>query len=499
MRCYEKKQILDSVDVLFDAIDVLRNSSNSDEKKEVLTLAQQMAISIGERIESRGINIKNTITLLEEFCELVYNFANSYQEEQKYIKSYENQVLKIKACIKDEIITEKFKMVFLPYKVSMWTSMESIWKAAVKDEDCEVTVVPIPYNNIGDENNITLSYEGNDYPKNVKVVDYKDYNLEKEHPEVIIIHNPYDGCNNLTRVPERYYSRNLKKCTECLVYSPYFTFSTYNEKKSNFLFVEPGTLYSDKIIVQSQKVKEVFLKLGFNDNRLLVSGSPKADAVRNYTKENVDMPKEWEDKLIGKKVFLLNTHLNYFPNSFNQAETTGNNYAVKFHDEILGDVLDKDDVGMIWRPHPLLKSKVYSEGNKNCIEYVEKFEKLLRESKNCVIDTYGEYKYSFAYSDAMISTWSSLVNEYMITEKPVMIFQGKISEEVVKNSFINRNLNYFRFGNEAMDFKTFIDNVMNGIDEKKNERLENLKEGFANFEGGAGRAAYEKLREIFKC
>ena len=41
------------------------------------------------------------------------------------------------------------KIFFLPYKASMWDSLESVWKAAVEDkEHCEAYVVPIPYYDI---------------------------------------------------------------------------------------------------------------------------------------------------------------------------------------------------------------------------------------------------------------------------------------------------------------------------------------------------------------
>ena len=45
----------------------------------------------------------------------------------------------------------KWRAVFLPYKASMWTSLESIWKAANRDPNCDNYVVPIPYYNISNK------------------------------------------------------------------------------------------------------------------------------------------------------------------------------------------------------------------------------------------------------------------------------------------------------------------------------------------------------------
>lgn len=46
-----------------------------------------------------------------------------------------------------ELISESvvYKVAFMPYKASMWDSLESIWMAADKDERCETLVVPITY------------------------------------------------------------------------------------------------------------------------------------------------------------------------------------------------------------------------------------------------------------------------------------------------------------------------------------------------------------------
>ena len=40
---------------------------------------------------------------------------------------------------------DKKEVVFLPYKASMWDSLESVWMAAKEDEDYIARVMPIPY------------------------------------------------------------------------------------------------------------------------------------------------------------------------------------------------------------------------------------------------------------------------------------------------------------------------------------------------------------------
>ena len=111
--------------------------------------------------------------------------------------------------------------------------------------------------NIANINDIKMKYEAERFPQDIDITDYREYSLELNHPDMIFIHNPYDECNNLTRVPQCYYSSNLKKHSELLIYSPYFTVGTYKREKQEFMFTMPGVYYADYVIAQSEKVKKM--------------------------------------------------------------------------------------------------------------------------------------------------------------------------------------------------------------------------------------------------
>ena len=116
---------------------------------------------------------------------------------------------RLKELISESVI---YKVVFMPYKASMWDSLESIWMAADKDERCEALVVPITYYELdNNQNPIKKVNERNLFPKYVNAVNDEEYDLENDFPDIIYIHNPYDNTNLVTRVDSRYYSWNLKK------------------------------------------------------------------------------------------------------------------------------------------------------------------------------------------------------------------------------------------------------------------------------------------------
>ena len=261
MRFFTKKQILCLVETMKIMQDRLTEAIvwNTEEGMNGLADLQEAAVAIGNNIEQEK-NSGDIVTILEEYCEEIYicSMEQGQSDRKMHLFSMKNMMETIEHKIETKIPVDKIKIVFMPYKADMWTSLESIWYAAEADENYEVKVVPIPYYDIADMKNIHMKYDGDRFPPYVRITSYKEYAMEEEHPEMIFIHNPYDECNNLTRVPAYYYSSNLKKNTELLVYSPYFTVGSFNRKSQEFMFTAPGVYYSDYVIAQSQRVKEIF-------------------------------------------------------------------------------------------------------------------------------------------------------------------------------------------------------------------------------------------------
>lgn len=134
----------------------------------------------------------------------------------------------------EKLRRQKKEIVFLPYKASMWDSLESIWRAAAADQaQCNTYVVPIPYAERDNDGTVRQWHnEMDQFPSDVPVMDYRIFDLDRLHPDVIYIHNPYDGENFVTSLDAAYYSENLKKYTELLIYVPYYATSGAMGKRS---------------------------------------------------------------------------------------------------------------------------------------------------------------------------------------------------------------------------------------------------------------------------
>ena len=259
-----------------------------------------------------------TVAELEAYCENLYQMTlvlDNPVQTKELLKDLTRQLLRIRRLVAEEV-PDRLEAVFLPYKASMWDSLESIWKAADADEECDAYVIPIPYYDRNPDGSFREEhYEGELFPEDVTVTYYDEYDFGLRMPDVIFIHNPYDDGNFVTSVHPYFYSKNLKNFTEKLVYVPYFI---QNGEGIDEDYATPSAvLYADYIIAQTEKEREDYIRhcskrypgVNFKE-KVLALGSPKIDKARSVNRENVKVPEEWLERIEGKKVILYNTSLN---------------------------------------------------------------------------------------------------------------------------------------------------------------------------------------------
>lgn len=508
MRKAVKTQILEILETLKEAhkeIFLQIRKKQYGVVRNTLADCQECAAEIGNAIEQYEDDQEAIIKQLEEYCEKLY-VINSEMENahsgdgQRWNRELDSLVESIHKNVKQSIKVT-LKVVFFPYKASMWTSLESIWKAADEDEYCEAKVVVIPYYNLNSSGNKEqLMYEADQFPEYVPIVHYSQYDVEQEHPDMVFIHNPYDDANNVTRVPEQYYSYNLKKHTDQLIFSPYGLMGYYNPKAGAFMCCTNASLIADKIVVQSEKVKRIYMDHGVRNERLIALGSPKVDAVVEGLKKPVIYPEGWEERLKGRKVFLLNTHLSYFIKGYIRSLKFGTDRSKVVYERIWEQILNNEDCALIWRPHPLLKPMLRSRNRYETIEYVELLEARIRESNNAVIDSNGDYTVSFRLSDALFSTYSSLIPEYMVSGKPILIYETRLNEDNLRNSPVDYSNIYFSSSKNAETrtmIHDFIQMVLNGEDPLYEERMTDVHRAFSNLDGTIGNNVYSALKKEY--
>lgn len=444
MRKAQKRQAEDFIKVLGEAHEEIRKAIEKKNISAALGLladCQDGAIALGNLIEAAEGEGFATIALLETYCEQVYRIYGELEKGQpvgagKVYKGLRQVLFKIESSVKHDIRIRR-EAVFLPYKASMWDSLESIWKAAEEDPDCDAYVIPIPYYDKNPDGSFReLHYEGGEYPGDVPVVWYEDYDFEMRRPDMIFIHNPYDECNLVTSVHPFFYSKNLKKVTDKLVYVPYFILGEIDPEDRQALkdiekfCLVPGVVHADQVIVQSEDMRLAYINVlteflsgqgrdrAYWEKKILGLGSPKVDKVLNTRKEDLEIPEEWM-KVIRKpdgswkKIIFYNTTVTALLKYSEQ-------YLVKMRDVFRIFYENRNEVALLWRPHPLFMSTIEAMRPALREEY-QRIVEAYRKEKWGIYDDSTDMDRAVCLSDGYYGDWSSIVQLYQRIEKMAMI------------------------------------------------------------------------------
>lgn len=445
MRNFQKRQLMEIIDELHMLHQQSRDHLTAKAYPTVQNLladCQEAAIQIGEFIENLEGTGTQAVSYLEQYCETLYKINMQLEEisAQKLYKQLEGILLKTQNEISHMQVRKE--IVFLPYNASMWDSLESVYLVAKEDEDCDTYVIPVPYyDKMPDGRFGEMHYEGDQFPKNIEITSYQEYNLEEHHPDAIYIHNPYDNCNNVTSLPEYYFCRNLKKYTDCLVYIPYFILKEIEPEDQNsidamkhFCFL-PGTIWADKVIVQSEKMRQIYIneyikaakECGLNgehtdkkrlEEKILGIGSPKLDKIQSREGKDLEIPDEWLkviEKPDGtwKKIIFYNTSINALLHSDEKMLVKMRNVFRIFKEE-------QEIIALLWRPHPLISATIKSMRPKLWREYEQLVQEYKKEGWG-IYDDSADMERAVMLSDAYYGDRSSVVQVYQETGKPIMI------------------------------------------------------------------------------
>lgn len=473
---YKKAEMLQAVTTLIRANDAISKvlKINPEGVIDTLIQSQEVAILLGTFIEENfEEKCAYLVELLENYCENIYQMSIGISDESLCQTLYEEikvQLIQLSNGIQVDVPNDRKEIVFLPYKASMWDSLESIWKAADEDENTDVYVIPIPYFDKNPDGSIgEMHYEGDQFPINIQITSWQEYSIEKNKPDIIYIHNPYDSYNCVTSVHPMFYSSELEKYTNELIYVPYFVLHEIKsddqaeiDKIKHFIST-PGVIYADKIIVQSEEMRRIYINeyiswakeqklLGnhldknYQENRIFGLGSPKYDKM--FSEEVSKIPKQWKEKIfIGgkkKKIIFFNTNISLLLNN-------GNKFVenMKRIERIFSCY--SNEYTILWREHPLTYETIKSMRPDILIDYMN-FKKNFIKNDWVILDENPEWQQAAFVSDCYYGAGGSLSALYLVTKRPIMItdyhYPNGILDKAVSLETMFRTMNAKYYYNE---------------------------------------------------
>ncbi|HKO28053.1 MAG TPA: hypothetical protein VJU80_11390 [Solirubrobacteraceae bacterium] len=322
-------------------------------------------------------------------------------------------------ALKERLVADPnitYTVVFMPYNASMWDSLHTIWAAAQADPRVEAIVVPIPYaDRLADGRAGAWHVHTHDLPGEVPVTPYTEFDLHATHPDVIYVHNPYDGNNRVTTVAPQFYSAELRPHTDLLIYVPYYVSTA---APGEHLYLPPSFELFDKVIVQSEAIDQVAIEK-WTSNKVVPLGSPKFDYVRSA---GSSPSPEWAERMRGKIVLLQVTSLSTLLGEERQA-------FVRKLNEVLNLVEASEDLMLWWRPHPLERATIDSMVADIAPVYTAYAERA-RRSDRVILDTSTDLQRAIHNAHAYYGHWSSVVALFGFTGKPMVIQDANVETNV---------------------------------------------------------------------
>ena len=449
MRKFVKEQVIELLSTLWEGTRYVKENKSAAGIviPDCLAVADVIANVLKPSTSpDRFAQYTEQVDALKEKLDLFHAALSGDEAIEKSAKDIKRQLVLLENSIRGESRVT-LEIVFLSYKASMWDSLESIWLAARDDPDCEAYVVPIPYFDKNTDRSLGgMIYEGDAYPGHVPITDWQNYDIAARRPDIIFTHAPYDSGNIVTSIHSDFYCERLKDFTDMLVYVPYFVCGADIHEEA--FCINPGTIYADRVIVQSERVRQTYIRFfkkfeaengakgrfGKPEEKFVALGSPKLDKVVNTKSGDNPLPEEWTKLIKGRKTVLYNTSVGALLRGDEQ-------YLAKLR-SVLDTFHRNNDVVLWWRPHPLSKTTYQSMRPHLVNEYMAIVEDYRRAGFGIYDDTPDLHR-AIAASDAYYGDPSSLVSLYNGTGKPVLIQNIDMSD--YSDPSDSRKISFFSF------------------------------------------------------
>jgi hypothetical protein len=387
-----------------------------------------------ENQKQESININEKIMLLEKKI-IELNSSNIQSQNLIFLNVYETLKL-IKS------VESKKTIVFLFQKIELWPQWEELIELIRADNlNFNLKILVCPMKQTNHDNQYLYCNRGYHYLKHKKydvdVIDEKDIKLHdsilKSH--ITFIQLPYDD----TR-PNLYRSEFLKQFTD-LVYLPY-AYIVLN--LPNFQFKNAFLNNCKRVYVETEQHKELIKKYNSEVyDKVKVVSHPKLNIKWSYQRIKKSRSKKilWNPRwsLVDKGCTIIWTSSFFF------------------------DFLNKhSDYKLIFRPHPLLFRELELPQNKVVKDKIFELIKL----ENVILDENPFYFDSFNESSFLVTDGSSLLVEYLPTNKPIIFTHNGIHNLNSIGELLLPNIY------EACTYEKLEDEI-NNLSSQKDRLLEN--------------------------
>ena len=377
----------------------------------------------------------------------------------------------------------KIRIVCLVQCRAVIDKVKLMLKIIEKDPKFDLKIIAFPEKITEFPKNKDLSFWKENYGDIVvNAIEDKDhwYDLKKDKPDYVIIQRPYD-----IYMPEEYSLAKMAEYTK-IVYVPYgFSLANiYNITMTKEVMKELSIIIAEND--DSHKYYTNLIKK-INDDKKRVSlniGYPIFDDVIKIADRE-----ESKFKQIEKKTSI---NVMYTPRWTSNKRGGGTTFF-KYKDKIVDFFKDRDDMQLLFRPHPLafqnfLQTKEMTK--QEIDDYLSNF-----KNSNMTYDKSDTYLETMKDTDVIVTDFSSVISEFLFFNKPIIFLQSDL--ELLNNTMRDLCKGFYCCKNFTEIKKTLID-IKNGKDPLKKIRTEKMKKLRRLNDGTVSKRIVEYIKNDYK-
>lgn len=356
-------------------------------------------------------------------------------------------------------LDKKIKVVFLIQCMTIWNKVKCIYYRLCDDNRFEVLVLAIPdeATHIGDDNYKELCELCGE--KNVinAFTNNKWFNIKSYAPDYVFYQRPYDNY-----LPKEYRSNVVSKYVKTcyLNYGYNFTnMSDFSMAKSFFRNIY--IFFAENSIYQKKNIDRFSYSHKKGYRKSLSLGYPAFEDFMKYRKYSCP-----DDKF----------RIMWTPRWSEDIEVGGSNFF-RYKDKMPAYVDRMENTKLIFRPHPMLFTHSIEIGKMTKTE-VDNYISIYDENNRLEYDREMEYAEKFWNSDVLVTDFSSVIMEYYLTGKPIIYCPSGL--EIT--DFFSDILSVNYVANDWDEIESILFELENGNDEKKEKRIQKIKEFLGDYE-----------------
>ena len=155
--------------------------------------------------------------------------------------------------------SQRDHVIFFTWKAEYWKYFEPYYREEI-EAGSEVLVVPMPFVRLTEERRHTAEYiEAEGFPEDVELTGFDEIDYSGVRIARTYIQYPYDDSNGATITRPFFYTENLRKYTDELIYIPWFELDEYGLDDERAMYMMryfariPGIVKVDKIYLRQNQ------------------------------------------------------------------------------------------------------------------------------------------------------------------------------------------------------------------------------------------------------